>query len=73
MGFKFRMGSLILDDVDLFVVKGIKYQAVSGNHFGKTNYVIESVGSRADWISWIEDRRRGFLFCANRKLKFFKC
>ena len=38
------MEDLNLDDVDLFVVKGIKYRAMPGNYFGKTNYVIESEG-----------------------------
>ena len=40
-GVKLWKGGLILDDVNLFVVKGIKYRAKPGNYFGKTNYVIE--------------------------------
>ena len=46
----FRMENLILDDVNLFVVKGIKYRAMSsGIISGKPMHIIESVGSRVCW------------------------
>ena len=46
----FRMENLILDDVNLFVVKGIKYRAMSsGIISGKPMHIIESVGSGVCW------------------------
>ena len=46
----FWMENLILDDVNLFVVKGIKYRAMSsGIISGKPMHIIESVGSRVSW------------------------
>ena len=46
----FRMECLILDDVNLFVVKGIKYRAMScGIISGKLMHIIESVCRGVCW------------------------